>query len=241
MLSKQTVMAQCHAALLATGVEKQAQFHPKNNKNVIIFVRLSKSNKMLITEEEFVAKSEAGDIAYVQAHITEMSPSALALAFVKSQFIPVCEIFLKFGIKATAWARIVPYTGEYSIPEECSALYYACRQNNIEKVKWLLKNGADIEQGYRRMPHSMDEYEESTPLKVAVATGNEELVKLLLSYKANVNNNTNSFETALDVSKKSQRVQDLLKTYGAKTNAEIIREELEKSLREKDSPAPEDK
>jgi len=196
---------------------------------------------MLTKEEEFVVKAEEGDTAYVQAHMAEMSISALALAFVKTPSIAVSEVLLKQGIKATDWARIVPYTGEYSTPEECSALYYACKQNNIEKVKWLLKNGADIEQGYRRMPHSMDEYEESTPLKAAVTIGNEEIVKLLLKYKANVNNNTNSFETALDVSKQSQQIQNLLKTHGAKSNAEVAREELEKSLKEKNSPAPEDK
>jgi len=196
---------------------------------------------MVIKEEDFVAKAVEGNAIYVRAHITEMSLSALALAFVKTPSVRVSEVLLEHGIKVTDWARITPYTGEYSTPEECSALYYACKQKYINKVKWLLEHGADIEKGYRRMPHSMDEYEESTPLKAAVASGDENLVKLLLDYKANINNNTNSFETALDVSKQSQQMQNLLKTHGAKSNAEVVKEELEKSLKEKNSPAPEDK
>ena len=90
----------------------------------------------------------------------------------------------------------------------------------IAKAQWLLEHGANVEEGWRIMPHSIDEYEQSTPLKAAVANGNIQLVSLLLQHHADANNKTASFDTALDVALAQNPINlgiiNLLKSAGAK-------------------------
>ncbi|HBC87355.1 MAG TPA: hypothetical protein DCZ94_10405 [Lentisphaeria bacterium] len=99
-----------------------------------------------------------------------------------------------------------------------TALHMAVSRNHPEIVELLLEHGAEVDykKGINRFA-----------LGLAAVNGNDKIVKILLNHKADVNL-SDSYGTALDYAYlgHSDKIAQLLKSYGAKTNAVL---EAEKS------------
>ena len=162
-------------------------------------------------EEKFLRAVINEDIPYLTAHAQEINPAILSFLFVMSPSVPVCAALLEAGVSVNTYARIKVYSGPQSAPEDCTALYFACKYGLLPKAKWLLEHGADVEEGWQNFPESIDNSERDTPLKAAVAHADTALVSLLLKYHANVCNKDDSFYTALDIARQQKN-----------PNAEII-------------------
>jgi len=77
-------------------------------------------------------------------------------------------------------------------------LVNACGKGQYELVRYLIENGADINEAYEEDTGSMDGENDKTPLyKACERPKNEKIVKYLIKHGANVNKNTKYKETPL--------------------------------------------
>jgi ankyrin repeat protein len=97
----------------------------------------------------------------------------------KSIHISVIKNQIKKLNKYLANGVDVDSKGEYN----CTPLHYACQEGNIEIVKILLKNGADV--------NIQNRYSTFYPLFDAITSDNEDnyypIIKLLIDAKADIN------------------------------------------------------
>ena len=90
-----------------------------------------------------------------------------------------------------------------------TALHDAARRGNLERAKWLIDKGADVN---RRTEDG------STPLVVAVQRNRIDVAQYLIEHGADINVKNNEDSTALDIARKKEHTEivELLKKHGAK-------------------------
>ena len=101
-------------------------------------------------------------------------------------------------------------------------LYEAACGDDVNVVSLLLKQGANVNFRYRDTGCGNEYHNGTTPLHNAVKCGNEEIVKLLISYGADVNAVNSQGETPLmQASSGSSKLVEILLDNGADLNKRV--------------------
>ena len=126
-----------------------------------------------------------------------------------------------------------------------TALAYACKYNHMDIVKFLLENGADINETVntgstplavallagnfeiadfliqKKADINKSDIMGMSPLMWAAKEGNLKVVQYLVEHGANVNKQNNNGRSVIETTF-SQEVKEYLKTKGAKTSQELF-------------------
>lgn len=101
-----------------------------------------------------------------------------------------------------------------------SPLHLSIINENMEMTKLLVNRGSDINSKMTSLDNALNQYYNITPIMLAAAKNNIELVRFLLENKAEVNNIDAFGKTALDLAE-NEEIKKMIISSGGKSGKEI--------------------
>ena len=172
----------------------------KNQEGESIFDKFKDDTKLItwletqikrINNKKFKEASLRGNLTYITEHFREVNTDTLSWSFVHTPSVPVLDYLLKIGIDVNVQSTYIEkygFAGRYYYT--LTSLLDGCKQNNLEKVKFLLEHGARVDIAYHSVKNvhwrdvDIDEDQKITALSFARTCKNLEMVELLKSYGA---------------------------------------------------------
>ena len=170
----------------------------ENDEGVTIFDKFKDDTKLItwletqvkkLGNQKFKDESVKGNLSYITEHYSHVNQETLAWSFVHTPSVLVLEFLLKKGIDINVQSTYIEkygFVGRYHYT--LTSLLDGCKQNNLEKVKWLLEHGAraDIVCSSCRIVHWKDidtnEKQNISALSFARSHKNQEMVELIKAY-----------------------------------------------------------
>ena len=175
----------------------------KNQEGETIFDKFKNDIKLMtwletqikrINNQKFKEAALQGNLNYITEHFSEVNADTLSWSFVHAPSVPVLDYLLKMGIDVNVQSTYIKKYGFGGGREHytLTSLLDGCKQNNLEKVKFLLEHGARVDIVYHsvRLIYGKDsddyinEDQKITALSFARTCKNLEMVELLKSYGA---------------------------------------------------------
>ncbi len=176
---------------------------------------------------------------------------ALTICYINSSADDLVDKFVTAAAKGE-YSKVVSYVKKGVVIDgknqaRWTALAYACKYNHLDIVKFLIENGAKINEtvntgstplavallsGYfdiadYLIKHNADinktDIMGMSPLMWAVKDGNLKIIQYLIEHGANINAVNSNGRSVIEIAT-SQEVINFLKSKGSKTSLELIKE-----------------
>lgn len=147
---------------------------------------------MIPQSEQFLQAAQTNNLAYIKEYADKASREALQLAFVYTPSVEISTYLLQYKVEINSYA--------YDVDKQIklTALYRACEENYIEKVKWLIKNDADVNSPVLIIKEETEQKGESAFMCVAKQQ-NFTLMDVLLKAGANTDYKDTQGKTVQDI------------------------------------------
>ncbi len=170
----------------------------KNQEGEDIFDKFKEDTKLItwletqikrINNQKFKEAALQGNLNYITEHFSEVNADTLSWSFVHTPSVPVLNYLLKMGIDVNVQSTYIKKYGFAGGREHytLTSLLDGCKQNNLEKVKFLLEHGARVDIAYHsvQLIYGKDTYindnQTITALSFARSCKNLEMIELLKS------------------------------------------------------------
>ena len=183
-------------------------------------------------EEQFLQAAKSENLETIKNYLPHVSMEIKNKAFIYTPSVDIADLLQKSGVNINVMDKGT-YKHHMGYREHLyPALAIACKENYIEKVQWLIKEGVNLN-GYwyeRELVAGMsniDNLYKLTPLMLAIKNKNLSLIKLLVNAGADISLKGHDGDislkdcTALEIAEEYSygdyiEIANLLKSAGAK-------------------------